>query len=91
MSKTKSQPIFDDKDFPVNVARLAIMKGLGVDIDELKGKPIIAVANSHTDMNPGHMHLSTLAERVKEGVHAAGGIPFEFNVPAPCDGFTEGN
>ncbi|NPV59602.1 MAG: dihydroxy-acid dehydratase [Actinobacteria bacterium] len=67
------------------------MQGLGVDIDELKAKPIIAVASSHTEMNPGHMHLRTLAERVKEGVHAAGGIPFEFNVPAPCDGFTEGN
>lgn len=91
MSKPKSQPIFDESDFPVSVARLAIMRGLGVDIDELKGKPIIAVANSHTEYNPGHMHLRALAERVKEGVHAAGGIPFEFNVPAPCDGFTEGN
>jgi len=91
MSKPRSQPIFDERDFPVNVVRLAIMQGLGVEIEELKGKPIIAVANSHTDMNPGHMHLRGLAERVKEGVHAAGGIPFEFNVPAPCDGFTEGN
>jgi dihydroxy-acid dehydratase len=91
MSKPKSRPIFDESDFPVSVARLAIMQGLGVEIEELKEKPIIAVANSHTEMNPGHMHLRGLAERVKEGVHAAGGIPFEFNVPAPCDGFTEGN
>jgi dihydroxy-acid dehydratase len=37
------------------------------------------------------MHLRLLAERVKEGVHAGGGIPFEFNVPAPCDGMTEGH
>lgn len=37
------------------------------------------------------MHLRVLAECVKEGAHAAGGIPFEFDVPAPCDGFTEGN
>ncbi len=91
MSKPKSQPMFDESDFPVSVARLAIMRGLGVDIGELQAKPIIGVANSHTEMNPGHMHLRALAERVKEGVHAAGGIPFEFNVPAPCDGFTEGN
>jgi len=89
--KIKSGPIFDGSDFPVSVARLAIMRGLGVDIDELREKPIIAVAGSQTEMNPGHMHLRVLAERVKEGVHAAGGIPFEFNVPAPCDGFTEGN
>ncbi len=91
MSKPRSRPIFDESDFPVSIARLAIMHGLGVDIDELKEKPLIAVANSHTEMNPGHMHLRALAERVKEGVHAAGGIPFEFDVPAPCDGFTEGN
>ncbi len=91
MKKPKSQPIFDEKDFPVSLARLAIMSGTGADIDELKEKPIIAVVNSHTEFNPGHMHLNLLAQRVKEGVHAAGGIPFEFNVPAPCDGFSEGN
>jgi dihydroxy-acid dehydratase len=91
MSKEKSYPIFDGSDFPMSIVRLTIMQGLGVDIDELKEKPLIAVANSHTEFNPGHMHLRSLAERVKEGVHAAGGFPFEFNVPAPCDGYTEGN
>jgi dihydroxy-acid dehydratase len=91
MSKPRSAPIFNDQDFPISIVRLSILKGTGVDLDELKEKPIIAVANSLTDMNPGHMHLRSLAERVKEGIHAAGGIPFEFNVPAPCDGLTEGN
>ncbi len=90
MSKPWSAPIFNEQDFPISIVRLSILKGTGVDIDELKEKPIIAVANSLTDMNPGHMHLRSLAERVKEGIHAAGGIPFEFNVPAPCDGLTEG-
>ncbi len=91
MDKPKSAPIFNDQDFPVSLVRLSILKGTGVDIDELKEKPIIGIVNSHTEMNPGHMHLRALAERVKEGVHAAGGIPFEFGVPAPCDGLTEGN
>ena len=91
MKKPKSQQIFDDKDFPVSIVRKSIMMGLGMDIDELAQKPLIGVVNSHTEFNPGHMHLRMLAERVKEGVHSAGGIPFEFNVPAPCDGFTEGN
>ncbi len=91
MSKPRSRPIFDEADFPVSVARLTILSGTGVDVGELKEKPIIGVANSHTEMNPGHMHLRTLAERVKEGIHAAGGIPFEFNLPAPCDGLTEGH
>jgi len=91
MKKPKSTPIFDQSDFPISLVRLSIMRGIGVDTDELTQKPLIAVANSHTEMNPGHMHLAVLAQRVKEGIHAAGGIPFEFNVPAPCDAFTEGN
>ncbi|MFC1888186.1 dihydroxy-acid dehydratase [Thermodesulfobacteriota bacterium] len=73
------------------MVRQAIMRGTGVDMEELKEKPMIGVVNSHTEINPGHMHLRGLARRVKEGVHAGGGIPFEFNVPAPCDGITEGN
>lgn len=91
MKKPKSSPIFDTSDFPVGVVRSSIIKGTGADLDELREKPIIAVVNSHTEINPGHMHLRALAEKVKEGIHAAGGIPFEFNVPAPCDGITEGN
>ena len=91
MKKPKSAPIFDARDFPISLVRLSIMKGTGADIEELKDKAMIGVVNSHTEINPGHVHLGLLAQRVKEGVHAAGGIPFEFNVPAPCDGITEGN
>jgi dihydroxy-acid dehydratase len=91
MKKPKSAPIFDDQDFPISVIRQALVRATGSDIEELREKPLIAVANSHTDFNPGHMHLKTLAERVKEGVNAAGGVPFEFNVPAPCDGIAEGH
>ncbi len=91
MKKPISAPIFNEDDFPVSLVRLTILKGTGVDIDELKEKPIIGVASSFAEMNPGHMHLRALADRVKEGVHAAGGVPFEFDVPAPCDGLTEGN
>jgi len=91
MKKPKSRLIFEDQDVPIGVVRVSIMKGLGVDIEELRQKPMIAVVNSHTELNPGHAHLRTLAERVKEGIYTAGGIPFEFNVPAPCDGIAEGN
>ncbi len=91
MKKPKSEPMFDNKDFPISIVRVSILKGTGADIEECKEKPIIGIVNAQEDMNPGHMHLGQLAVRVKEGVHAAGGIPFEFNVPAPCDGITEGH
>lgn len=53
-------------------------------------KPQIAIVNSWTEVNAGHEPLRKLAERVKEGVWAAGGCPCEFNVPAPCDGIGQG-
>ncbi|MBU2547654.1 MAG: dihydroxy-acid dehydratase [Proteobacteria bacterium] len=91
MKKPKSIAVFNERDFPVGLARMTVFQGTGVDPEEAKSKPIIAIANSQTDINTGHMHLKTLAERVKEGVHAAGGLPFEFNVPAPCDILAMGN
>lgn len=89
--KKNSKDIFDDKDFPVSVARKLIFSGTGIDVEETGQKAMIAVVNSHTDINPGHMHLNTLSEQVKAGVHAGGGVPFEFNVPAPCDGVSMGH
>ena len=67
MKKIKSTAIFDIKDFPINFVRTGILKGTGADIEELGEKPLIAVVNSYTELNPGHMHLRAIAERVKEG------------------------
>jgi dihydroxy-acid dehydratase len=49
-------------------------------------KPFIGVVNSFTDVVPGHIHLHEIAASVKEGVRAGGGVPFEFNTVAVCDG-----
>lgn len=53
-------------------------------------KPLIGIANSWSETNPGHFHLRSLASWVKEGVRAAGGMPVEFNTAAPCDGIAQG-
>jgi dihydroxy-acid dehydratase len=91
VKKPKSDVLLDDRDFPMSLGRKCLFQATGIDIAEGRQKPIIAIANSQTEINPGHMHLDIIAQRVKEGVHAAGGIPFEFSVPAPCDGLTEGH
>ena len=91
MKKPQSSPIFDDSDYPMCFVRKSIFQGTGVDLTEAGKRPIIAIANSLTEINPGHMHLGMIAQRVKDGVNAAGGLPFEFDVPAPCDGMTEGH
>jgi len=91
MKKPKSMALIDDKDFPINIVRRHMLRGTGSDLEDLREKPLIAVVNSQTDLNPGHMHLRFLAEKAREGIWAAGGVPFEFNVPAPCDGMSEGH
>jgi len=68
----------------------ALLKALGVtdrDID----KPFIAVVNSFTTVVPGHAHLNQVADAVKAGVISAGGMPFEFNTIAICDGLAMGH
>lgn len=49
-------------------------------------KPFIGIVNSFTEIVPGHMHLNEIAKAVKDGVRSAGGVPFEFNTIAICDG-----
>jgi dihydroxy-acid dehydratase len=53
-------------------------------------KPVIAIVNSWTEANPGHVLFDRLSRIIKEGIWAAGGTPVEFNVPAPCDGMAQG-
>ncbi len=49
-------------------------------------KPFIGVINSFTEVVPGHIHLQTIARAVKEGIRSSGGVPFECNTIAVCDG-----
>jgi dihydroxy-acid dehydratase len=55
------------------------------------GKPFIGVATSFTDLVPGHVGMRPLERVVENGVHAAGGYPFLFGVPAICDGIAMGH
>jgi len=49
-------------------------------------KPFIGIINSYNEIVPGHIHLDEIAAAVKAGVRAAGGMPFEVNTIAVCDG-----
>ncbi len=63
----------------------SLLRACGV-TDEEMDRPFIGVANSFTDIVPGHIHLNTVAEAVKTGINNAGGVAFEFNTMAICDG-----
>ena len=49
-------------------------------------KPLIGVINSFSEIVPGHIHLRDIAQVVKAGVRSGGGVPFEVNTIAVCDG-----
>ncbi|MCK4368455.1 MAG: dihydroxy-acid dehydratase [Dehalococcoidales bacterium] len=49
-------------------------------------KPLIGVINSFSEIVPGHIHLPQIAQAVKAGVWSGGGVPFEVNTIAVCDG-----
>ncbi len=43
-------------------------------IDDAEDKPLVGIANSANDLVPGHVYLGQVAEVVKEGARAAGGV-----------------
>jgi len=49
-------------------------------------KPFIGVINSFSEIVPGHIHLRDVAAAVKAGIQSGGGVPFEVNTIAVCDG-----
>jgi dihydroxy-acid dehydratase len=67
----------------------ALYRPMGFEASDFQ-KPLIGVANSWSELNPGHYHLRQLAEWVKQGVREGGGMPVEFNTVAPCDGIAQG-
>lgn len=65
--------------------RRGLMCGMGYTSEEQR-RPLIGVVNSWNEYNPGHVHLDRLAERVKQGIREAGGLPVEVMTTAVCDG-----
>ncbi len=63
----------------------SLLRACGVTDAEME-KPFIGVANSFTDIVPGHIHLKKIGDAVKMGISQAGGVPFEFSTMAICDG-----
>ncbi len=63
------------------------MRQLGHLPEEHLGKPVVAILNTWSDINPCHMHLRERADQVKRGVWQAGGFPLEFPVSTLSETF----
>jgi dihydroxy-acid dehydratase len=77
------------KKGPSRAPARAMLKATGLSDADLE-KPLIAVANTWTDVTPCNIHLRGLGEKVKEGIRAAGGTPVEFNTVVVSDGISMG-
>ena len=70
-------------------AARSLLKSTGLRHEDIE-KPWVAIVNFFTEVVPGHIHLKSLAQAVKQGVIAGGGLPLEFNTIAVCDGIAQG-
>ncbi|HIH89652.1 TPA: dihydroxy-acid dehydratase, partial [Candidatus Bathyarchaeota archaeon] len=86
-TRHRSRKVYDGDE---RLSQRSLMKGVGLTDSDLR-KPLVAIANSWNEINPGHIHLNELAKFVKHGVAQAGGTPLEFNTIAVCDGIVMGH
>jgi len=63
----------------------ALLRAVGCSSDDWD-KPFIGVVNAFSEIVPGHIHLQTVARAVKKGIRSRGGVAFEVNTIAVCDG-----
>ncbi|HXQ27373.1 MAG TPA: dihydroxy-acid dehydratase [Candidatus Acidoferrales bacterium] len=67
----------------------AMLKATGLTDADL-AKPLVAIANTWSDVTPCNSHLRGIADKVREGIRAAGGTPIECNTIVISDGITMG-
>ena len=85
-TRQNSRRILDGRD---RAPARSYLKGMGFTEEDLN-KPIVGVAHSWIETMPCNFNHRHLAEKVKEGVRAAGGTPMELNTVAISDGITMG-
>lgn len=61
-----------------HMARRAWLRSEGFGDAALDGRPVIGICNSWSELTNCNAHLRQVAEAVKRGVWAAGGVPLEF-------------
>ncbi|MDD3155183.1 MAG: dihydroxy-acid dehydratase [Victivallaceae bacterium] len=68
----------------------SLMMATGIRREDIN-KPFIGVCNSYTNIVPGHCHLQKVGQIVCDAIREAGGVPYEFNTIAICDGIAMGH
>src|SRR5215468_3222657 len=75
---------------PGRAPNRAMLRAVGF-LDEDFSRPMIGVANLHSDITPCNAHLDRLARKAVEGIRAGGGVPQVFGAPTASDGIMMGH
>ena len=86
MNHLRSSDWYEGTDRNAYIHRAWMRRGLPDDALD-STKPQIAIANTASDLTPCNMHLNEVAESVKQGIWAAGGVPY--NLPVVSLGETQ--
>ena len=62
---------------------------MGYDRADWEGRPMIAIINTWSDINPCHAHFKQRVEDVKRGVQQAGGFPIELPAISLSENFVK--
>src|SRR5437868_15419333 len=68
----------------------SMMRAAGFTDDDFN-KAIIGIASTWAETSPCNIHINRLAEKVREGVRMAGGVPQIFNTITVSDGIAMGH
>jgi len=79
MKKLRSQDWFGKEGKDGFIYR-SWMKNQGHAPHQFKGKPVIGICNTWSEVTPCNGHFRDLAQSVKNGIYEAGGFPLEFPV-----------
>ena len=74
---------------PHRAAARSMLRAVGLTDDDMD-KPFISVGNLASDVTPCNVHLDRLAQKVKQGVRDADGVPFLFGTITVSDGISMG-
>ncbi len=79
---------FDADDLRAFGHRSRIMQ-MGYDREDWNAKPVIAIINTWSDINPCHAHFKQRVEDVKRGIYQAGGFPIELPAMSLSENFVK--
>ncbi len=89
MSKNFRLRSRDITDGPERAPNRSMLRAIGYTTDDFT-HPFVGVASTWNEVTPCNFHLNKLTKKVKEGVRAAKGTPFEFGTIAVSDGVSMG-